>query len=99
MKTRDELIDLLNIIDSKARYKIDENTMTELDKLTKKAIEKIESFKPDCISINELKESIKLSDNFHKQRTTNEIDNIMLVLRSTKFAIESFLHKEFGIEI
>jgi len=98
MEIKNELIDLLKNIDSKARYSLGEYTMTELEKITIQAINKIEKYKPESESIIELKESIKLSDKFHKESSYKNVDNIMSVLRSTKFAIESFLYKEFGIE-
>jgi len=94
MEIQNELIELLDKIDRKREF--GEYTMTELQKIAEKAIIVIKKYKPESVSINELKESIKLSDKFHKKRSYKEVGNIMDVLRSTKFAIESFLHEEFG---
>ena len=97
MKIENKLIELLQEIDHKRDF--GEYTMTELQKIAEKAIRVIKEYKPESESIIELKESIKLSDEFHKERSYKEVDNIMDVLRLTKFAIESFLYKEFDIEI
>ncbi|WP_417859515.1 hypothetical protein [Xanthomarina gelatinilytica] len=97
MEIKNELIDLLKQIDRKRDF--GEYTMTELQKIAEKAIKAIQEYNPESDSIVELKESIRLSDKFHKESSYKSVDNIMSVLRSTKFAIESFLYKEFGIEI
>ncbi|TYC07282.1 hypothetical protein ES677_15180 [Bizionia gelidisalsuginis] len=96
MKTENKLIELLQEIENKEDF--GEYTMTELEKIAEKAIKTIKKYKPESESINELKESIKLSDIFHKERSHKNVDNIMDVLRSTKFAIESFLYKEFDTD-
>ena len=96
MKTENKLIELLQEIDHKRDF--GEYTMTELQKIAEKAIKVIKEYKPESESIIELKKSIKLSDKFHKESLYKNVDNIMSVLRSTKFVIESFLYKEFGIE-
>jgi len=93
MEIKNNLIDLLKQIDLKRDF--GEYTMTELQKIAEKAIKVMEAHKPESESIIELKESIKLSDKFHKENSYKNVDNIMNVLRSTKFAIESFLYKEF----
>ena len=97
MKTKDELIELLGKIDRKREF--GEYTMTELQKIAERAIVIIKKHNPNSTDLIELDESIKLSDKYHKGLKYKDGDNIMNVLRSTKFAIESFLYKEFGIEI
>ena len=89
-ETQDELKELLFKIDLKRDF--GEYTMTELQKIAEKYDSKSDS-------ISELNEAIKISNECHKERSYKDVDNIMDVLRGTKFAIESFLYKEFGIEI
>lgn len=84
-----ELNDLLNKIDSKRIF--DDYTMTELEKIARKA----KSIIPDTEENKEVKEflshSIKLSDKYHKNGEYSEQDNIMEVLREVKFSIEQYL--------
>ncbi|ALU74314.1 hypothetical protein [Tenacibaculum piscium] len=92
MKTEKKLKELLFQIELKTEF--GNYTMTELQKITEKAVIIIENKNPNSESLNQLKTSIKLSDTFHKEKSHNNVDNIMDVLRSTKFAIELFLDKE-----
>tara|TARA_R110002049_G_scaffold253586_1_gene428944 strand:+ start:868 stop:1224 length:357 start_codon:yes stop_codon:yes gene_type:complete len=96
-ETQDELKELLFKIDLKRDF--GEYTMTELQKIAEKAIRVIKKYDSKSDSISELNEAIKISNECHKERSYKDVDNIMDVLRGTKFAIESFLYKEFGIEI
>ncbi len=93
--TEVNLMNLLEKLDRTAIYTIGEYTMTEIQKITEKAIFIIKEHKSESESIDKLNGAIKLSDKFHKENSYKKIDNIMIVLRSAKFAIESFLHKEF----
>ena len=97
MDTKANLIELLKAIDSKRT--INEYTMTELQKIAEKAILFIKKVDSEAKEISELKEAIDTSNDFHKKRVYKDGDNIMDVLRLTKFAIESFLYREYGIEI
>ena len=97
MNTKDNLIEFLEIIDRKRT--ITEYTMTELQKIAEKAIRIIDKVDSEAKEISELKEAIKTSNDCHKKRVYKDGDNIMDVLRQTKFAIESFLYREYGIEI
>lgn len=97
VKTKDELIELLEKIDRKREF--GEYTMTELQNIAERAIVIIKKHNPNSTDLIKLNESIKLSNKYHKEFKYRDGDNIMNVLRSTKFAIESFLYEDFGIEI
>ena len=97
MNAKDNLIELLEAIDRKRT--ITEYTMTELQKIAEKAVIIIGKADSEAKEISELKEAIDTSNDCHKNRAYKDGDNIMDVLRQTKFAIESFLYREYGIEI
>jgi hypothetical protein len=97
MNISEKLIELLEAIDRKRT--ITEYTMTELQKIAEKAVVIIGKVDPEAKEIAELKEAVADSNDCHKKRVHKDGDNIMDVLRQTKFAIESFLYREYGIEI
>jgi hypothetical protein len=96
MDAKNELKELLFKIDLKRDF--GEYTMTELQKIAEKAIFIINKHSPKAKEIFDLEEAVTLSNKFHKEGSYKDGSNIMDVLRSTKFAIESFLYEEFQIE-
>ena len=97
MGISENLIELLEAIERKRT--ITEYTMTQLQKIAEKAVAIIEKVDSEAKEISELKKAIEVSNDCHKKRVYKDGDNIMDVLRQTKFAIESFLYREYGIEI
>lgn len=92
MKTQKKLNELLfqiDLIRDKGEY-----TMNNLQLIAEKAVVIINKVNPNSESISELKEAIDNSNDCHKKRVHTDGDNIMEVLRQTKFAIESFLEEE-----
>jgi hypothetical protein len=96
MKTEKNLNTLLLQIDS--IRDMSEYSMNRLQLIAEKAVKIINKKNPESESIIELKKAIDNSNDFHKIRVHRDGDNIMNVLRQTKFAIESFLYKEFGAD-
>lgn len=95
-ETERKLIELLNEIDSKRH--LGEYTMNELQNIAEKAIKVIRGYYPNSESINELNRAINLSNDFHKEMSYKNADNIITILCVTKFAIESFLSEAFGYD-
>lgn len=92
MNTEEKLNELLfriDLIRDKGEY-----TMNNLQLIAEKALRIINKVNPNSESISELKEAIDNSNDCHKKRVHTDGDNIMEVLRQTKFAIESFLEED-----
>ena len=92
MKTEKKLNELLfriDLIGDKGEY-----TMNNLQLIAEKAVKIIKKENPKSERLIELKKAIDDSNEFHKKRVYKDGDNIMSVLRQTKFAIESFLEEE-----
>jgi predicted ribosome quality control (RQC) complex YloA/Tae2 family protein len=94
MKTEKKLNELLFQIEEIRDF--GEYTMNNLQLIAEKAVKIINKKNPNSESIIELNKAIEDSNDCHKKRIHRDGDNIMEVLRQTKFAIESFLHKEYG---
>ena len=92
MEIEEKLTDFLNQIDRKREFT--DYTMTELQKISEKSIKLISKFNPNSESLVELKKAIDLSDEYHKNKEYKNVDNIMDVLRATKFGIEEFIESE-----
>ncbi|WP_397447774.1 hypothetical protein [Polaribacter sp. R77954] len=92
MNTEEKLNELLfriDLIRDKGEY-----TMNNLQLIAEKAVRIINKVNPNSESISKLKKAIDNSNDCHKKRVHTDGDNIMEVLRQTKFAIESFLEEE-----
>jgi hypothetical protein len=92
MKTEKKLNELLfriDLIRDKGEY-----TMNNLQLIAEKAVKIITKKNPKSESIIALNKAIEESNDCHKKRVHTDGDNIMNVLRQTKFAIESFLEED-----
>jgi hypothetical protein len=94
MKTEKKLNELLFKID--LIRDMGEYTMNNFQLFAENSIKILTTENPKSESIIELNKAIEDSNDCHKKRMHRDGDNIMDVLRQTKFAIESFLHKEYG---
>jgi hypothetical protein len=92
MEIEEKLTDFLNQIDRKREFT--DYTMTELQKISEKSIKLISEFNSNSESLVELKKAIDLSNKYHKNKEYKNVDNIMEVLRATKFGIEEFIESE-----
>ncbi|MFD0991622.1 hypothetical protein [Tenacibaculum geojense] len=92
MAIEEKLTDFLNQIDRKREFT--DYTMTELQKIAEKSIKLISEMNPKSKSLVELKKAIDLSNKYHKDKEYKSVDNIMDVLRATKFGIEEFIESE-----
>ena len=93
MVLKEILSGLLFRIDGKREFT--EYSMTELQKISEKSIELIESKNPESESLIGLKLALELSDQYHKSNKNTDITNIMEVLRLVKYGIEQFLETEY----
>jgi hypothetical protein len=84
-----EINHLLQKIDSKRIF--DDYTMTELEKIARKAKKLIPNAEKNKEIQDTLSHSITLSDRYHKIGEFTSQSNIMEILREVKFSLEQYL--------